>query len=97
MQGEVDDEQIEVVELSKYIGTLKLTYGNCSKATRSRIGMTKRRVIDLVPRNKQRAENRINKELKIELVGSIKNYTPSALDGVNCSHIWTRMVDSDET
>ena len=45
----VDNEPIEVVEHFKYLGSLKSAYGNCSKDTRSRIGMAKKRMLDLVP------------------------------------------------
>ena len=45
----VDDEEIEVVEHFKYLGSLKSPDSNCIKDTRSRIGMAKRRMLDLVP------------------------------------------------
>ncbi len=45
----VDDEEIEVVEHFKYLGSLKTADVNCSKGTRSRIGMAKKRMLDLVP------------------------------------------------
>ena len=38
----VDDEQIKVVEHFKYLGSLKSADINCSKDTRSRIGMAKK-------------------------------------------------------
>ena len=63
----VDNEQIEEVEHFKYLGSPKAADGNCSKATRSRIGMAKKKMLDLVPIWKDR---RINKDLKIKLVCS---------------------------
>ena len=62
----VDNEQSEVVEHFKYLGSLKAADGNCSKDTRSRIGMAKKRMLDLVPIWKGRG---INKDLTIKLVG----------------------------
>ena len=51
----VDDVQIEVFEYFKYLGSLK------SADMKSRIGMAKKRMLDIVPiwrdRNKQRADN----------------------------------------
>ena len=44
----VDDEQMEVVEHFKYLGSLKSADGNCSKDTRSQIGMAKKIMLDLV-------------------------------------------------
>ena len=64
----MDNEQIEVVEHFKYLGSLKSADGNCSKDTRSRIGMAKKRMLDLVPILKDR---RINKDLKMKLVRSL--------------------------
>ena len=61
----VDYEQVEVVEHFKYLGSLKLADGNCSKDTRSRIGMSKKRMLDLVPIGKDRG---INKDLNMKLV-----------------------------
>ena len=62
----MDNEQSEVVEHFKYLGSLKAADGNCSKDTRSRIGMAKKRMLDLVPIWKGRG---INKDLTIKLVG----------------------------
>ncbi len=45
----VDDEHIKVVEHIKYLGSLKSADGNCSKDTISRLGMTKKIMLDLVP------------------------------------------------
>ena len=45
-----------------------MSYGNCSKDTRSRIGMAKKRMLDLVPIWKDRE---INKDLKMKLVCSL--------------------------
>ena len=64
----VDDEQIEVVEHFKYIGSLKSADGNCSKDTRSRIGMAKKRMLDLVPIWRDRG---IHTFLKMKLVRSL--------------------------
>ncbi len=47
----VDDEQMDVVEHFKYLGSLKSADGNCSKDTRSQIGMTKKIMLDLVYRS----------------------------------------------
>ena len=45
----VDNEPIEVVGYFKYLGSLKSADGNnCSKDTRSRIGMANKRMLDLV-------------------------------------------------
>ena len=67
-QLSVDDEEIEVVEHFKYLGSLKSADGNCSKDTRSRIGMAKKRMLDLVPIWKDRG---ITKDLKMKLVRSL--------------------------
>ena len=58
----------EVVEHFKYLGSLKSADGNCSKYTRSRIGMAKKRMLDLVPIWKDRG---IIEVLKMELVRSL--------------------------
>ena len=60
----VDDEHFEVVEHFNYLGSLKSDDGNCSKDTRSRIEMAKKRMLDLVPIWKDRG---INKYLKMKL------------------------------
>ena len=45
----VDGEQIEVVDLFKYLGSLKSVDGNnCNNDTSSRIGMTKKIILDQV-------------------------------------------------
>ena len=62
------DEQIEVVEHFKYLGSLKSADGNCSKDTRSRIEMAKKIILDLVPLWKYIG---INKDLKMKLVRSL--------------------------
>ena len=54
----VDDEQIEVVEHFKYLGSLKSADGNCSKGTRSRIGMAKKIMLDIVSIWRDRGMNR---------------------------------------
>ena len=64
----MDDEEIEVVEHFKYLGSLKSADGNCSKDTRSRFGMAKKRMLDLVPIWKDRG---ITKDLKMKLVRSL--------------------------
>ena len=58
----VDNEPIGAGEHFKYIGSLKSADGNRSKDTSSRIGMAKKRMLDLVPIWKDRG---INKYLKI--------------------------------
>ncbi len=63
----VDDEQLEVVEHFKYLGSLKSADGNCSKDTRSRIGMAKKIMLDLVSIWRDRG---MNKDLKMKLVRS---------------------------
>ena len=62
------DEEIEVVEHFKYLGSLKSADGNCNKDTGSRIGMAKKRMLDLVPIWKDRG---ITKDLKMKLVRSL--------------------------
>ena len=64
----VGNEHIEVVEHFKYIGSLKAADGNCSKDTRSRIGMVNKRMLDLVPIWK---DTGINRDLKMKLVRSL--------------------------
>ena len=57
-----------MVEHFKYLGSLKSAVGNCSKGTRSRIGMSKKRMLDLVPVWKHRG---INKDLTMKLGRSL--------------------------
>ena len=57
-----------MVEHFKYLGSLKSADGNCSKATRFRIGMAKKIMLDLVQIWKDVA---INKDLKMKLVRSL--------------------------
>ena len=64
----MDDDEIEVVEHFKYLGSLKSADGNCNKDTRFRIGMAKKIMLDLVPIRKDRG---INKDLKMKLVRSL--------------------------
>ena len=78
----MDDDQIEVVEHFKYLGSLKSADGNCSKDTRSRIGMAKKRMIDLVPIWKDRG---INKDLKMKRVCSLVWTVVTYGAGENCS------------
>ena len=82
MQELVDNEQIEVVEHFKYIDSLKSADGNFNKDTLSRIGMAKKRMLDLVPIRKDRG---INKDLKMKLVC------------VDSSHLGRRRLDSDKS
>ena len=82
----VDDEQIEVGEHFKYLGSLKSGDGNCSKDTRSRIEKAKKIMLDLVPIWKDRG---INKDLKMKLVGP-------TLGGVDSPHLWRRRLDSEK-
>ena len=60
------DKDDEVVEHFKYIGSLKSADGNCSKDTRSRIGMAKQRMLDLVS-----IWRGINEDLKMKLIRSL--------------------------
>ena len=81
-----DNEQIEVIEHFKYLGLLKSADGNCSKYTRSRIGMAMKRMLDFAytdlerQRNKQRSANET-----------------STLAGVDGSHIRRRRLDSEKS
>ena len=81
----VDDEHF------KYIGSLKSADGNCSKDTISRIGIAKKRMLDIVPIWKDRGmlDRGINKYLKMKLV--------RMLAGVGSSHIWRRRLDSGKS
>ena len=45
----MNDQQIVVVELLKYLGSLKSADGNCTNDIRSRTKMVKKRMLDLVP------------------------------------------------
>ena len=77
----MDDEQIEVLEHLKYIGSLKSDDdNNCGKETRSRIRMANknaRSCTDLESqRNKQRSENETR-----------------TLAGVYSAHLWRRRRD----
>ena len=71
----VDDEEIEVVEHFKYIGSVKSADGNCNKDTRSRIGMAKKRMLDLVPIWKDRG---ITKDLKMKPLRWCGQFSPMA-------------------
>ena len=64
----VDNEPIEEVEHFKYLGSLKSADDDCSKDTRSRIGLAKKRMLNLVPIWKDRG---INNDLKMKLVRSL--------------------------
>ena len=57
----VDDEHIEVIEHLKYLGSRNSADGNCNDDFKSRIGMAKKRMLDLVPIWRYWG---INKELK---------------------------------
>ena len=61
----VEDEQMEVVEHFKYLGSLKSANGNCRTDTRSRIEMAKKIMLDLVRIWRDRG---MDKDLKMELV-----------------------------
>ena len=74
----------------KYLGSLKSADGNCSKDTMSRIGMAKKRMLDLVPIRKDRG---INKDLKMKLVRSLV-WTVLTSTG---SHLWRTRLDSDKS
>ena len=80
----MDDEQMEVVQHFKYLGSLKSADGNCSNDTRSRIGMAKTIMLDLVSIWRDRG---MNKAVKMKL----------SLAGVDSSHLWRKMLDSDES
>ena len=56
-------DYVEVVEHFKYIGSLKSADGNCNNAITTRIGMAKKRMLDIVPIWRDRG---INKELNME-------------------------------
>ncbi len=60
----MDDVQLEVVEHFKYIGSLKSADGNCNNDIKSRIGMTKKRMLDPIPIWRERG---INNELNMEI------------------------------
>ena len=60
----LDDVHIAVVEHVKYLGSLKSADGNCNSDIKSRIGMAKKLMLDMVPIWRDRG---INKERKIEL------------------------------
>ena len=79
----MDDEHIEVVEHFKYLGSLKSADDNWSRDARSRIGMAKKIRLDLVPIWRNRGTN---KDLNMELVRLLVS-----------SHLWRRMLDSDES
>ena len=64
----LDDEEMEVVEHFKYLGSLKSATGNCSKDTRDPIGMTKKIMLDLVPIWRDRG---MNKGLEMKLIRSL--------------------------
>ena len=83
----MDDEQMEVVEHFKYIGSLKSADGNCSKVTRSRIGMAKKIMLDLVPIWRDRG---MNKDVKMKLVRSLVRTVLTY--GTQC---WT-LMEADE-
>ena len=64
----VDGEQIEEVEHVKYIGSLKAANGRCEKDIRTRIGMAKKIMLELVPIWKNRG---IRQDLKVKLVRAL--------------------------
>ena len=59
-----DDAHTEVVDHFKYLGSLKSADGNCNNDMTSRIGMAKKRMINMVPIWRDRG---IDKVLKMEL------------------------------
>ncbi len=83
----VDDVPIDVVEHFKYLGTLKSADGNCNNVIKSRIGMAKKIMLDLVPIWRDRG---MNTDLKMKsdrsLVWTVLTY------GEEC---WT-MTKADE-
>ena len=64
----VDGEQIDEVEHFKYLGSLKAANGRCEKDIRTRIGMAKKRMLELVTIWKDRG---IRQELKVKLVRAL--------------------------
>ena len=56
----VDDEQIEVVELFKYLGSLKSADGIIvTMPSDLRIGIAKKRMLDLVPMSRDNKQNAV--------------------------------------
>ena len=45
----MDDEEIEVIAVFKYDGSLKADDGNCNNDIRSLIGMGQEKKLDLIP------------------------------------------------
>ena len=64
----LDYEQIELVEHFKYLGSLKSADGSRSKDIRSRIGMAKKIMLNLVP---IWIDSGINKYPKLKIVRSL--------------------------
>ena len=65
----MNGEQMAVIEHFKYLGLLKSADCNCSKDTRSRIGMDKKIMLDLGPIWRDRG---MDKDLKMKLVRSLE-------------------------
>ena len=63
-----DEKNMDVVEHFNYLESLKSADGNCSKDTRSRIGMARKIMLVLVPIWRDRG---MNKDLKMKLVRSL--------------------------
>ena len=59
-----DDAHTEVVDHFKYLGSLKSADGNCNNDIKSRVGMAKKIMLDMVPIWRDRG---INKEVKMEV------------------------------
>ena len=87
--------KIEVVDLFKYRCSLKSADGNCNNDTRTRVGLAKKRMLDLVPIWRDRG---IKKELKMELI--VHSVVWTVL--VYCTERWTlekadgKMIESAE-
>ena len=78
----MERKYIWVGEHFKYVSRVtKSADGNCKNDTRSRIGMAKQRMLDLIPIWRDRG---INKELKMKLVP------------LECARVWTVLLYSAE-
>ena len=62
---DIDGETIECVDHFKYLGSIKTDSADCSKDVNARIGMAKKRVLEL---NNIWKDTNIRKELKIKLM-----------------------------
>ena len=62
-------DYVEVVEYFKYIGSLKSADGNCNNAMTTRIGMAKKRMLDMAPSGRDRGTNKeLNMELRLRII-----------------------------